>query len=623
MEMITQAKAVLKQYYGHDDFRPGQEELIAAILQGQDVLGVMPTGAGKSVCYQIPALLLPGLTLVISPLISLMKDQVAALVSAGVRAAYLNTSLSPAQRREVLRRAAQGAYKLLYVAPERLLTEDFRAFAAAQTIPLLAVDEAHCVSQWGQDFRPSYLDIARFVAQLQQRPVLAAFTATATAEVRSDVIRLIGLRSPRSVTTGFDRPNLRFAVERPKDKTAWLKTYLREQTGRSGIVYCATRKTVDTLCETLRRAGFAATRYHAGLEDDERRKNQDDFAFDRATVIVATNAFGMGIDKSNVSFVVHYNMPKDVESYYQEAGRAGRDGAPADCVLLFSESDIRTARYLIEHSTEETELDETARRELISRNMARLHRMADYCKTTRCLRATLLRYFGEAAQPHCDNCANCAKAQVKEDITIPAQKILSCVRRAERQTFAGGLGASTIIQILRGSRRQKLLNAGFDRLPTFGILQACPQKQLQDYVDALLRQGYLESVGTTYPILQTTERANAVLFGSERVELTRLVSRVPAPRPEKRAKASPAAAGDADEALFERLKALRLELARQLGVPAYVVFPNSTLLDMAAKQPETMPDFLQVSGVGSRKAEQFGAVFLAAIRAWKQEQSRD
>ena len=616
-----QPREVLKKYYGHDGFRPGQEELISAILAGRDVLGVMPTGAGKSVCYQIPALMLPGLTLVVSPLISLMKDQVAALVEMGVKAAYLNSSLSFAQQREVLRRARNGAYKLIYVAPERLLTEEFCDFVRAQAVSLLAIDEAHCVSQWGQDFRPSYLDIAQFVSRLPTRPVLAAFTATATAAVKDDIVRLIGLHNPVSLTTGFDRPNLYFAVEQPKDKTAWIKAYLSGQTGKSGIIYCATRKTVEELCAELQYEGFSATRYHAGLEDAERRQNQDEFAFDRKTVMVATNAFGMGIDKSNVGFVIHYNMPKNIESYYQEAGRAGRDGSPADCILLFSRSDIQIAWFFVENNKERNELDDEARKELMLKDIERLYKMVDYCKTTDCLRATLLRYFGEKSPTHCDNCGNCGKTLVKEDITIQAQKILSCVRRVERQIYGGGLGTVMIVQILRGGKSQRILDEELDKLPTHGILRDCKQKQLLEYVDTLLQQGYLQSVGTKYPILRTTERANKVLFGGETVELTRRISTNPirilaGKRVDRLCVKRP---GTADGNLYERLKALRNKLAIELGVPGYLVFTNATLQDMAAKQPETMPQFLQVSGVGSHKAEQYGTRFIDEIKAWKKK----
>ena len=488
-------QTILRERFGFPFFRDGQEALIDAILAGRDVFGVMPTGGGKSLCYQIPALLLEGLTLVVSPLISLMKDQVAALKEAGIPAAFLNSSLTAAQQREVLRRAELRAYRLIYVTPERLLTDSFLEFAAGQRISLLAVDEAHCVSQWGQDFRPNYLDIPAFVRRLSRRPVLAAFTATATAKVGEDVVRLLELREPLRLVTGFDRPNLYFDVRRERDKAAWLMNYLQQHRGRSGIVYCATRKNVEQLCEKLRAAGFAATRYHAGLDDAERRENQEDFAYDRATVMVATNAFGMGIDKSNVSFVIHYNMPKNIESYYQEAGRAGRDGAPADCVLLFSPGDVITAEYLIQNGSDREQLDEALRAQLLIRDMKRLRQMTDYCKTDGCYRGALLDYFGEAHAPSCDCCGNCVQREeepagetVEEDITLAAQKILSCVRRVERKNGVG-LGETMLVLVLAGSRDKTLLAREYDLLPTYGIMKETKRPLLHEYIRELVKQG--------------------------------------------------------------------------------------------------------------------------------------
>ena len=399
----------LRQYFGHTAFRAAQGELIDAILSGRDVMGVMPTGAGKSVCYQIPAMMLPGVTLVVSPLISLMKDQVAQLTRRGMPAAFINSSLTAAQHREVLLRAESGRYKIVYVAPERLETEEFVRFAMGTHIALVAVDEAHCVSQWGQDFRPSYLKIMGFVEKMSRRPVVGAFTATATAVVKNDMARLLGLRDPLSLTTGFDRPNLRFEVARPKNKPAFYRELVARRGGMCGIIYCATRKTVDALCAELRGYGVAASGYHAGLDDEERRRNQDDFINDRVTVMVATNAFGMGIDKPDVRFVIHYNMPKNVESYYQEAGRAGRDGLPSDCILLFSDDDIKIAEYFVHSSGKNKELTEKERRLLYRRDMDRIDKMTGYCETNACLRAYLLKYFGEKRTGRCGNCGNCNK----------------------------------------------------------------------------------------------------------------------------------------------------------------------------------------------------------------------
>ena len=400
----------LRQYFGHTAFRPAQETLIDSLISGRDVLGVMPTGAGKSVCYQIPAMLIDGVTLVISPLISLMKDQVAQLKNAGIPGAYINSSLTGAQYREVLRRAGNGRYKIIYVAPERLETEEFLRFAMETKIALVAVDEAHCVSQWGQDFRPSYLNIAGFVEKINDRPVVGAFTATATAEVKNDMERLLGLRDPLKLTTGFDRPNLSFQVLRPKYKPAYFRELIahRARIARQcGVVYCATRKMVDTILTELRQQGLDAARYHAGMEDDERRQSQDDFISDRIAVLVATNAFGMGIDKPNVRFVIHYNMPKNIESYYQEAGRAGRDGNPSDCLLLYSSDDIKIAEHFIQNSDRNDELTEKERRMLYRRDMDRLDKMIGYCETGSCLRSYLLRYFGEKHKGKCGNCSNC------------------------------------------------------------------------------------------------------------------------------------------------------------------------------------------------------------------------
>ena len=399
----------LAAYFGHTSFRPAQETLIDALLGGRDVMGVMPTGAGKSVCYQIPSMMLDGITLVISPLISLMKDQVAALKNAGLPAAFINSSLTTAQYREVLRRAEDGRYKIIYVAPERLVTEAFLSFSLQTPVSLVAIDEAHCVSQWGQDFRPGYLKISGFIERLSVRPVVGAFTATATAEVKSDIVRLLGLRDPLSLTTGFDRPNLYFEVARPGNKPAYFIELIEKHSGECGIVYCATRKAVDTICADLRRRGIIAARYHAGLDDDERKRNQEEFIQDRAAVMVATNAFGMGIDKPNVRFVVHYNMPKNIESYYQEAGRAGRDGKPSDCVLLFSDDDIKTAEFLINSSEKNEEIPERERRILHRRDMERLDKMTRYCEIDSCLRSYILKYFGENQKGRCGNCSNCKK----------------------------------------------------------------------------------------------------------------------------------------------------------------------------------------------------------------------
>ncbi len=602
---------LLKQYFGHSAFRPGQEALADALLSGRDALGVMPTGAGKSVCYQLPALLLPGLTLVISPLISLMKDQVTALAQAGVPAAYINSSLDAEAYRETYRRIRRGECKLLYVAPERLQAEGFRRLLEELPVSLVAVDEAHCVSQWGQDFRPSYLEIAELVRALPARPPVGAFTATATAAVRRDIETLLELRDPLRVTTGFDRPNLFFEVVRPRDKEAWLSRFLAEHPGQSGIVYCATRKTVDAVTASLLAQGVPAARYHAGLEDGERRASQEGFVYDQVRVMVATNAFGMGIDKSNVSFVVHYNMPKDLESYYQEAGRAGRDGSPARCVLLYAPGDVQTAKFLITNSQESQEGDPNRLR----RDLARLNRMVSYCKTGGCLRADILDYFGEIHAGRCGNCGNCAGDFVDRDITVEAQKILSAVARVEKR-YASGLGAALIIKLLRGSRDKRVLQLGLDQLPTHGAMKGVDRELAQRYIDCLMEAGYLRSDGEEYPVLRLTAQAGDVLFRGKRVLFRDRAAATPSPE----AKPAPAprpGAQEADGGLLAALKALRFRLAQEAGVPAYVVFSNATLADMAALRPLTPEEFLQVSGVGRVKAERYGAVFLQAIQNWR------
>ena len=599
---------LLKQYFGHGGFRPGQEPLVDTLLSGRDALGVMPTGAGKSVCYQLPALLLPGLTLVVSPLISLMKDQVAALSQAGVSAAYINSSLDAGEYREAVRRVRRGDCKLLYIAPERLQAEGFRRLLDALPVSLVAVDEAHCVSQWGQDFRPSYLEIAELVRSLPVRPPVGACTATATAAVRRDIETLLELRDPLRVTTGFDRPNLFFEVVRAGDKDLWLSRFLAERPEQSGIVYCATRKTVDAVCASLLAQGVPAARYHAGMEDQERRRSQEGFVYDQVRVMVATNAFGMGIDKSNVSFVVHYNMPKDLESYYQEAGRAGRDGSPARCVLLYAPGDVQTAKYLITHSQEQEEDPNRLRRDL-----SRLNRMVRYCKAAGCLRADLLDYFGEIHGGACGNCGNCAGDFVDRDITVEAQKILSAVARVER-LHPCGLGAALIIKLLRGSRDKRVLQLGLDRLPTHGALRGVDRDRIQRWIDCLIEEGCLRSDGEEYPVLRLAAQAGDVLFRGRRVLFR---DRAPEAAPALSNPASRGASQEADGSLLSALKALRFRLAREAGVPAYVVFSNAALADMAALRPLDMEEFLRVSGVGRVKAERYGQVFLEAIRDWR------
>lgn len=612
---MTDKARFLKHYFGHETFRNGQEPLIDAVMAGKDALGVMPTGAGKSVCYQLPAVMLPGTTLVVSPLISLMKDQVAALTAMGIPAACINSMLTSEEYIEVLRQAGHDAYKILYVAPERLMTAGFQRLCQSLRIPLVAVDEAHCVSQWGQDFRPSYLDIAGFIDGLPQRPVVGAFTATATDAVKSDIIKLLALRNPFCVTTGFDRPNLCFDVKMPRDKFGWVLDYVRRHGEQAGIVYCATRKAVDQTCQKLVQHGITATRYHAGLSDDERRRNQEDFVYDRRRVMVATNAFGMGIDKSNISFVLHYNMPKNIESYYQEAGRAGRDGSDARCVLLFSAGDVQTAKYLINASAENEALSEAERQDVRRRDMERLRQMTDYCKTSGCYRHFLLRYFGEHSPERCGNCGNCTAKIQQIDITVQAQKILSGIARVERR-FPGGLGTTLIVRMLHGSREQRVQQLGLDGLSTYGIMRDTDRMKIREYIDALVEQGYLTQTTGSFPVLQTTNRAREVLRGETRVAYARREEQA---EPTTRRRTAKRCANAPEDNLFEVLRRLRAELARAEGVPAYVVFSNATLADMAVKRPADMVDFLDVSGVGEYKAARYGRAFLDVIQNWESD----
>ncbi|MBD5155270.1 MAG: DNA helicase RecQ [Oscillibacter sp.] len=598
--------SVLKQYFGHDAFRPGQETLVDAVLSGRDVLGIMPTGGGKSLCYQIPALLLPGVTLVISPLISLMKDQVAALTAAGVSAAFLNSSQDLEESRQVWSAVRREECRLLYVAPERLENQRFLELMESRDIRLVAVDEAHCISQWGQDFRPSYLKIADFVSALPKRPVVAAFTATATARVQEDIAARLGLRDPVRMVTGFDRPNLYFDVQRPgRKKLPALISLLSERRGRSGIIYCATRSAVERVCETLEGQGFSATRYHAGLSEEERRENQDDFQFDRKQIMVATNAFGMGIDKSNVSFVIHYNMPKNLESYYQEAGRAGRDGEPADCILLYSAGDVATAKVLLSHSEQGPEPQE----------LERLGAMVDYCKTDGCLRGRILEYFGQPHPDQCGNCGNCRGVFTEADITIPAQMILSCVKRVHDK-LGYYVGATLIVQVLRGGHGHRLKELGLDGLSTYGLMAEEPRERIRAYLDCLEVKGYVYTE-TEYSTLRLAPQANAVLFHGERVSMTSRVERKI--EPVVRQKRERTASAPADEGLLSALKAERTRLARREGVPPYIIFSNAALTDMAAKVPRTIDEFLEVSGVGQVKAQKYGEEFLAVIAGYERE----
>ena len=631
----------LRDHFGYESFRAGQAELIEAALQGRDCVGVMPTGAGKSLCYQIPALVLAdraaGPTIVVSPLVSLMSDQVSALVAAGIPAAFLNSQLTPSQQATVLDRAAAGAYALLYIAPERLGDARFVAFAQRAGIPLVAVDEAHCVSQWGQDFRPSYLAIGDFIASLPARPVVAAYTATATPRVADDIVRLLGLRSPVRVTTGFDRPNLHFAVEQlaDKKKLARIGSYALEHRDDSGIVYCATRKAVEQVHEALLSLGIAATRYHAGLSNGERDANQRAFVNDDAPVIVATNAFGMGIDKSNVRYVIHHNMPGSLEAYYQEAGRAGRDGEPSECLLLWNDSDMVTARFFIEQEIENDALSWEEAETVRASRRRRLAAMTGYCMTTACLRETILRYFGEGGlqgnasqgtapetevgspEHNCGNCSNCEGAVDAVDVTLAARAVMRCVHE-----LRGRYGKSIVADVLRGSNNQKVREFGLDQKRTYGILDE-PAPLIKEIIELLTAGDYLEISEGRYPIVGLGPRAREAATDEFRL----YIKRAKAPRSARAAAFGASAPGsgaagapstsafdeDQQSQLFERLRQLRKRLADEEGVPPYIVFSDAALRSMCAVMPRDEDEFLTVSGVGPAKLARYGTTFLQEI----------
>ena len=597
---------MLERIFGYSAFRPGQEELVDGLLAGRDVFGIMPTGGGKSICYQLPGILMEGITLVISPLISLMRDQVLNLKASGVSAAYINSSLTGPQVQTVYRNLIAGQYKVVYVAPERLDYSGFSQLAAKLPINLIAVDEAHCISQWGQDFRPSYLRIVDFINTLPVRPPVGAFTATATKQVQEDIVRLLGLRDPVRTVTGFDRPNLYFEVQQPFVKDQALLRLLEGRKKKSGIVYCATRKNVERVKDLLKEEGFSAARYHAGLEEEERSANQEDFLFDRVRIMVATNAFGMGIDKSNVSFVIHYNMPKSLESYYQEAGRAGRDGAAADCILLYSASDVNTARFLINNGSDNEELDEQQREMIRQQDFARLEAMVGYCKTKSCLRGTILEYFGQRHPEGCGNCGICNENFEMTDITRQAQMILSCVKRMQDK-MGYCMGASMVAKVLQGSKEKALLAQGLDELSTYGLMKDLGRSQIRQMIDFLEIEGYLQ-LDMANQTLNLTTDAQQILFRGREVKM-------PVRKAEEEKEAvETRGLSIADAELYEALREKRMELARDSGVPPFVIFSNATLLDMVKKKPTKMSQFRKVSGVGELKANWYGKEFIRVIK---------
>lgn len=630
------ALEALNRYFGYDSFRPGQSGIVSAILAGHDVLGVMPTGAGKSICYQIPAAILPGVAIVISPLISLMRDQVDALNDVGLPAAFINTTQTPDEQDLVFAQALSGQIKLLYVTPERLETERFRNFAVRVPISLVAVDEAHCVSQWGQDFRSSYLGIGEFIAGLPTRPTVAAFTATATERVRRDIVSILGLHTPSITVTGFDRPNLYFdVISMPrKGKASWVASYIASHPDESGIVYCATRKETEALAESLNSAvaelraaggadvsdiGTIAVAYHGGMSADTREKAQRDFVTDRVPVVVATNAFGMGIDKSNVRFVIHHNMPESIEAYYQEAGRAGRDGEPSRCTLLWNESDIVTRRRLLDSDYENERLTPEEQEAVRASKRRLLDAMVGYCRTTDCLHAYMTRYFGETAGAAAKTdgkcvggCANCEHTFETIDVTDIARAVSRCVHDVNQH-----VGSGKIVKVLRGSKAQDLSYLNPESLPSFGMLDEVPEARIRDVLSQMATDGFLTIAEGRLPIVGFGPRAAETVAPEFHYDIKKIK------RADARARRTPdvstPAVGsyvpdDGDEALFQKLRALRLDIARELGKPPYIVFSDKTLRDMVRVKPITDDQFLAVNGVGESKLKQYGERFMAAIR---------
>ncbi len=608
---MMNANEALKLYFGYDSFREGQESIINTIMAGKDALAIMPTGAGKSICYQVPALILPGLTIVISPLISLMQDQVKALNEAGIHAAFINSSLSDYQIRKVLSAAGQGTYKIIYVAPERLESREFTDFAHNADISMVTVDEAHCISQWGQDFRPSYLKIVDFINGLKKRPIISAFTATATEDIRNDIACILKLKNPNIVVTGFDRENLYYRIESIKRKDDFVVEYIEKHPDDSGIIYCATRKNVDALHELLFKRGVPVTKYHAGVDNDTRKKNQNDFIYDRAPLIVATNAFGMGIDKSNVRYVIHYNMPQSMENYYQEAGRAGRDGEPSQCILLFSAQDIMINKFLLERKDFSEVAPENI--ELIQqRDVRRLQVMERYCRTTSCLRNYILDYFGEKTGAPCDNCGNCHKEYREVDMTKEAKWVINCLAETK-----GRYGLNILLGTLLGANRARLKELGTVDYKSYGILKDNSESELRLLISQMILDGY---------IYQTENRYSVIRIGDItplRDENTSVIIRMYEEKePDRRAKSGKKKGTDsltsAGYLLFEKLRNLRLGIAREESMPPYIIFSDKSLIDMCVRVPQNKSEMLNVYGVGEAKFSKYGQRFLDAIRDYQE-----
>lgn len=583
--MLVEATNVLRDYFGYDSFRTGQENVIENVLRGEDSLCVMPTGGGKSVCYQVPALVMEGTVLVISPLISLMKDQVDALHEAGISAAYINSTMATEEYQMTMEATIRGEYKLLYIAPERLDSPSFTNRLQLMNVSMVAIDEAHCISQWGHDFRPSYRNIRHMISLFHVKPVVLALTATATPAVREDICDQLGIDENHTVMTGFERANLTFSAIKGQNRDKFIKDYVKKNEGEAGIIYAATRKAVDQVHDTLQKSGVRVAKYHAGLSDIERQDGQDRFLNDEVTVMVATNAFGMGIDKSNIRYVIHYQMPRNMESYYQEAGRAGRDGLDSECTLLFSSQDVQTQRFLIDQSQDESR---------IPMELEKLQAMIDYCHTETCLQKFIITYFGEEDVVDCGKCANCTDTRESSDVTEDVQKVLSCVIRMGQR-----FGKTMIAQVLTGSRNKKVLDFGFDKLTTYGLMKGQSAKDISDFIEFLISENFLGVENGQFPIIYVSEQGKDVLTGQAKVYrkvsvVTKQITK--------------------DDPLFEQLRVLRMQLAQEAGVPPFVVFSDKTLQDMVSKMPLTDEAFLEVNGVGLAKLERYGQAFIEEIK---------